>query len=220
MKKLTLTLIIILLSEINFAQSDSLRENKINNKYGLNFALNYTYIVNGLTFGPSISKGRHLFLLGFMIPPMTYIEYYGGNGWYTNCSMLEYKSKKFGVDCKYQIFPNPENKHFRLFFFYDIGMVRYREKGTCRKYYQTSNIDGSGIETIYSVTNSLGYGLKIILFKGLYFSHNIGLGIGLDRRDLKANFPSSPSDNIDYKGNLFSYGNPTLLFNVGLGYDL
>lgn len=223
MKRIILIIFIFSSQQIVFPQSDTSNILKRKYKFGINTSINYSNHLRGLTAGATCSKGVHFLLCGITIwePNIDVREQSvldnspSSSSFYTN-------QKKFGIDLTYKIFPNPENKRFKLFFFYDLDMAKIVTNENIHEWvYGINNyVGGNEEETLYVMTHIWGYGFKMKIFKGLYFNNSLGFGIGFIRKDFIDIYPDPYSYfNQSEQGGGFGSGIATL-FNIGLGYEL
>jgi hypothetical protein len=201
-----MTIVCILIGASLYAQTDSLKSVSRKLKYGVNVSYNLTpYIYEALTPSLVMIKERHSFLIG----PRVFISR----------SSPHYKWTRLGLEYTYKIFPNPTSRRFNFYFLFDFDIVMYRSKENVDYYLYSVHYVGTRTSTRYSITNNIGYGFKMTIFKGLYLNHSIGAGIGLFRDDDALDIPDNPTASYSNKGNIISYGTPSILLNVGLGYD-
>jgi hypothetical protein len=226
MKKLILILLTILLSRQSFAQMDSSKSLNQKRIYGINLYVKYVAVQfsAAVGLGMSISEKKHFFLFGITIPPLTsYIDMKGQElGYYAknNCWFYKIKSEGFGLDFTYRLYPKPQNEYLIFFYFYDFALTRITNKVDCSFYNDTISTHNywNGNETDYLITNNIGIGIKIKMFKNVYSNIQAGAGIGLTGINGYAKCFDIPS--LDFKRNGYLEILPTVLIKIGFEYKL
>ncbi len=181
------------------AQSDSTET--ISWKKGLNFS----FVANEYFFTttPSISfiKGVHYFSAG---PQINFDQ------------SRDYNF--YGLEFNYRIRPHEEHKRFN-FYFFNLTQINVD------KYEGTYNVYNSSISGLYSVENKntgkaiftyLGYGVDFRFWNRIHINQYLGVGLVGRKYHNIQNVPSNSSLNRNYSG---QYIEPSIMLNIGIGFD-
>lgn len=126
-----------------------------------------------------------------------------------------------GLIISYQFFPKELSKTLNFYFLYDLSYTfENGEMQSKAHFYPTHPINEIyNINTSTSwqtLSNHVGYGFRVNVFKGLYIDQNFSLGIEIHRYTSENEVVEDPSLSYNFK----SSGHGTNMFlKLGIGYN-
>ncbi len=208
----TITIILFFLSSFSvLAQGDYVP--KLYNKkavwgcqanYFNNFDLNFKA---GIGFSTSVllKKQNHTFAIG----PMWWID--------KNYEVNTFRGGIFS----YQYFPNKHNKRIHFYFIYDLAYT-FEKSGWDRnmRYGPNTYYNVSYKTSWHSLKNQLGYGFNVNIYKGLYLTQGMSIGVEYYNTNSETKVKENPSLSSTYSsGNIFSGSGTSSFLKLGIGYN-
>lgn len=118
-----------------------------------------------------------------------------------------------GAHITYQFNPFPEHKRVNFYFFVNTMYSQKNYRLTSHQYYPSSGFASyDGKMNISNLSSSIGYGVKINLFKGLYINSSVGIGTGWS--NVKYKYDNAGSTQTGFKR-----FDGLLFYQLGLGYS-
>lgn len=121
--------------------------------------------------------------------------------------------QRLGVEFNYRYYPNSNLKRFGMFLFTNICYMRWTDENYSVLIPENEPYFGTSKRNYVTIT--IGYGVQVNIYKGLYFGSNVGAGCGLrfGKREYDYENPSLPNLIVNYNDS-----DPAVLISFNLGY--
>lgn len=132
-----------------------------------------------------------------------------------------YKADIFrGAIFSYQYSPFVTNSKINFYFIYDL-VYTYQKTGWDKSVqYGNTYYNVSYKTNWHSLKNQVGYGFNVNLYKGLYITQSMSIGIEYYNTGSKTEVKDNPSLSNTYSsGNIFSGSGTSSFLKFGIGYN-